>query len=1610
MAVLSMLALAVGQTAKADEVAIGDGTSSDYRVPINPYYGYSLTQQIYTAEEIGMSGNITSVSFHYAGTNTFTMEGVQIYMKHVDKEYFTNSKDMVAVSASDLVFDGPFEFTGQGWITITLDTPFAYDGSSNLLLCCFDPTDGYFSSSDKFYYTATTNNMSVAYYSDGTKPDLDNITSYSGSNGLYQYRCNIKFVITPSNGVSLPTSLVASNITYNSATLTWDGSTGKYNVEYKVTADADWTNLLSNTTSKTYTLTGLNENTQYQARVQAVDLTDNTKVSGWRTISFTTPEKVARPSGLTASNVTYNSVQLNWTDNVENPSSWQLAYSTSSGFDPNSATPVDVTTKPFTLTGLSENTTYYAYIRTIKDGDASLWCDNKVSFSTPYRFAIPSNLKAMLTPGDGSIATLSWTENGTTTQWQLQYGTDASFASGTYTETTVSGTPSKSLTGLTPETTYYARVRSVYGEGESNWSSVINFMPTDAYVLTVHSGTTTNSQVPIYGNWVDSYLKCEFVIDAADLSLMAGGRIDAMTFYLSSPAAASWGDANFQVFMKEVSSATISAFSGTDDATIVYEGSLDGTQSTLTINFTTPYAYSGGNLLIGVYNTVKGTYKSCAFYGEKVNGACVSGYSSNGLDAVGASQRNFLPKTSFAFTPVGAPTAPTSFEATTVTYNSATLSWDGSTGKYNVEYKATADADWTRVLSNTTSKTYTLTGLSEETEYLARVQGVDLTDNTMVGAWKTITFTTPIRFEIPTNIVIDDITDESAVISWISPASAWTLRYREMGTTEWTTVTTTAATYTITGLNVATEYEVQVQANFADGDSNWSPEESFTTALCSLANQGTISYKLIDSYGDGWNGAYIQVVHVNSGIVVAELAAESHNLQNTETTDEGTLNLCCGEDYAFVWSSGSYDSECSYIFYDVNGEEIFSGSGSMSGDVAYTMDCTIATCKKPTDLALASTPAPRSVELEWTPGETTQTTWDIAYMADGDADFTIVEAVTENPYTLTGLEPETDYTVKVRGNCDGGEVSSWSNEITFKTDEAFPTPNIVAATNITITSATLNWTGYQDSYNVRYVESYDDPIDYDFEDGSMGGWTTIDADGDGYDWVLGSASPGVYHNENVTGLTGHNESSDFIVSGSYSNYTGVALTPDNYLISPKVTLGGRISFWAQAKDATYCAEHFGVAVSTTDNTDAANFTTIAEWTLTDGEWGKYTVDLSPYADQNGYVAIRHFNCSDQFLLNIDDIAITLPDETGTEWTTLENVSGNSVVIEGLNPETTYTWQVQGIFDEGTTKWSAYSDFTTLSENPVPYDITVDAAFTAATISWKGFSDRYKVRYVRYNLFNDFESGSLNPWTTVRNDEGDEYTDWRIFDPSNFTLGITAHSGQYAAMSRSWDSSGQVGVNVDNWLISPAIPLDGSLNYWTIGHVGFGANDYPEHYDIYVSTATNDISDFQLLYEPGDVTGEWVKHTVDLSGYNGATGYIAFRHTDYDQDFFLIDDVFIGTTESIPQGEWKELTTTSTSVELTELISDVEYEYQIIGIKAGQADSETAIATFRTLRPSLDLNGDGNVDFADVATLANIVVGNISQAGYPMTVIDINSDGNISVADVTAFVNMLKAMP
>ena len=243
-----------------------------------------------------------------------------------------------------------------------------------------------------------------------------------------------------------------------------------------------------------------------------------------------------------------------------------------------------------------------------------------------------------------------------------------------------------------------------------------------------------------------------------------------------------------------------------------------------------------------------------------------------------------------------------------------------------------------------------------------------------------------------------------------------------------------------------------------------------------------------------------------------------------------------------------------------------------------------------------------------------------------------------------------------------------------------------------------------DSFSLRYRNG-GEALSWDFEQSSLDGWTTIDADGDGYNWVLGSAEGGVYISEQASMVGQGHSPLDLVASGSYSNITGV-LHPDNYLVSPKVQLGGKITFWAKGQDADYCAETFGVAVSTTDNINPESFTMVGEKKTSTAEWVQYEFSLSDYAGQEGYVAIRHYDISDMFVLNVDDIEI-LP--ASADWIEVEDVT-SPYTIDGLTPETTYEVQVKafGPVEAETlnaagglaTDWTESTIFTTLAEDPL----------------------------------------------------------------------------------------------------------------------------------------------------------------------------------------------------------------------------------------------------------------------------------------------------------------------
>lgn len=159
---------------------IGDGgTAHNDYLPCYSYYKYSLSEQIYTAAELGSAGTINGISFFNAGdTKTRTLE---FYLKNTTKNTFSANSDWVAVSASDKVYSGSVTLNANEWTTITFDTPFVYNGTSNILLVTDDNTGSWSDEPNLSCRVFNASNQSMRAYNDNTNYDPCNPSGYTGT-------------------------------------------------------------------------------------------------------------------------------------------------------------------------------------------------------------------------------------------------------------------------------------------------------------------------------------------------------------------------------------------------------------------------------------------------------------------------------------------------------------------------------------------------------------------------------------------------------------------------------------------------------------------------------------------------------------------------------------------------------------------------------------------------------------------------------------------------------------------------------------------------------------------------------------------------------------------------------------------------------------------------------------------------------------------------------------------------------------------------------------------------------------------------------------------------------------------------------------------------------------------------------------------------------------------------------------------------------------------------------------------------------------------------------------------------------------------------------------
>ena len=266
---------------------LGDaGTTTNSYLPIYTLYNNTLSEQIYTASEIGMPGTITSIAF-YNGGSTKT-PNVKIYMINTNKTAFSSTTDWFTVTAADQVFDGTVTFTAGQWTTIQFTNPFVYDGVSNLGLI----VDGNLSWSGGLACRvfSSTSNCAMYVYSDGT--DYNAVGASYTANSRLSEKNQIKLEITPAN-VSCHSvgSMVASNVTHDNANISWGtpSDAGSYILQYK-TSSMDWTDngvVTDFPYDTTYDFNNaLLPQTDYNVRV--ANMCTNGDTSMWRTITFRT--------------------------------------------------------------------------------------------------------------------------------------------------------------------------------------------------------------------------------------------------------------------------------------------------------------------------------------------------------------------------------------------------------------------------------------------------------------------------------------------------------------------------------------------------------------------------------------------------------------------------------------------------------------------------------------------------------------------------------------------------------------------------------------------------------------------------------------------------------------------------------------------------------------------------------------------------------------------------------------------------------------------------------------------------------------------------------------------------------------------------------------------------------------------------------------------------------------------------------------------------------------------------------------------------------------------------------------------------------------------------
>ena len=764
--------------------------------------------------------------------------------------------------------------------------------------------------------------------------------------------------------------------------------------------------------------------------------------------------------------------------------------------------------------------------------------------------------------------------------------------------------------------------------------------------LTVNSGNQTNAYIPIPRSSVSTAdTESQFILSASSLSgLVPDGYYANITglSFASNNQTASLG--TYYVLIQEGSFDGSGFFYGVNDMVVAYYGTLSAARGSMSFTFNQledGFDYFGGDLLICFYQTAAGTNSTrLNWYGVTASGMAAYWNGSNGYLA------NFLPQTTFTYTNREATcVVPADLDLFTIDKTAAGLYWTerGQSTQWEVSYSTTSgDPDNGTIVPVTEDEPYCiLTGLTEGTIYYAYVRSI--CDGDTPTDWSAgIGFRTPGTCDQPTDVAVSNVSQTSADVSWYGYDESYDVRYRKQSA----------------GHDIANFINHQV----GNTTTTTSTETDYTFSLSNYSGNGYIAIRHYNVSDMFWLDVYTVTVKDARGNVVF--------------TGDLTNGIPDG------WFAVDYDGDG----YNWNANTGFVYSESYANGVgALNPDNWLIT---------PQVPLGGSVVIN-AKGQ------DSSYAAEVFGVFVSTTAIVEYPWTtdedvegesyaIAGLNPETTYEVQVRAHSCPGD---WSNTVTFTTLSGCDAPAGLTTTNIIGPTATLNWAEALDQYNVHYRKGFV----YDFESASP--WAVDDFapcttyDGDGSE--TGGIQNVTFPNQGYTGsfIAFQNGSAATNAVAHGGNAFGACFyaspAPNNdWFILPELDIedGDIFSFWAKSFSSSYL-ESFIVGIYSGNG----NFETVIESiTNVSNDWTEYSYSLSAYAGQTIQLAIN-CNSDDKFALFIDDIFVG-----NAGWSDPISVAGATYTLTGLDMNSNYIWQVQGVNCDGngsTTDWASAS-FTT----------------------------------------------------------------------------------------------------------------------------------------------------------------------------------------------------------------------------------------------------------------------------------------------------------------------------